>query len=313
MEYRFLRQSDETLSDLCYLFRIVHHRHLPESYFKKKYDTGWTGKKYLGYIAYNEKREPVASYAVLPCYLLYRQQKILVAQAVDATTHPAHRKRGLFVTLAQKTHQLAKEEGVLYVFSFPNANSYHGFTQRLHFLHPEDAVQYTIPVKTLPLIKAANKYKWFSAMYGIYFRAIMRLFFRKGGLVIPNSVTEDNVPGIEHDADYFSHKSYEKNYRLKTGKFRIWFKLDDGILAGDVSRFHENDFKDFIGNVKRMCRLLGSHQFRVSASPDTFIDRMFRGKFQSNKAFPVTYLDLGVSKMLPPETVKFVMADSDTF
>lgn len=313
MAYNLARQSDSTLAHLQYLFKAVHGRDVSLSYFRKKYDTVWTGKKYLGYIAYDETGQPVASYAVLPCFLRFRNERILVAQAVDATTHPDHRNKGLFVSLATKTHQLAKEEGVRYVFSFPNANSYHGFTVRLHFLHPENAVMYSIPVKTFPLFKAANKFKWFTGMYRLYFHAVLKIFFKEGKFILPNSAIDENTPGIEHDREYFHHKSFENSYRIGIGKFRLWFRLEDGILAGDISGLEEKNFKDFIKEVERLCFVLGCHQFRISASPGTSIDRLFKLRFSGEKGFPITYLDLGLSDTVQPDQVKFVLGDSDTF
>src|ERR1041385_7806354 len=120
MPYEYKRHDESVFPHLQYLFREANKVDIPLTFFQKKYDTAWTGKKFIGYIAFADDGQPAASYAVLPCFIRQGAQKHLAAQIVDVITHPAHRLKGLFVETATRTHQLAKAEGIKYLLGFPN-------------------------------------------------------------------------------------------------------------------------------------------------------------------------------------------------
>jgi GNAT superfamily N-acetyltransferase len=79
-----------------------------------------------------------AVYAVVPLTAQIDGRPCVVAQSLDTLTDARYRGRGLFVTLAKRTYARLAEEGVAFVYGFPNANSAHGFFQRLewHSLDP---------------------------------------------------------------------------------------------------------------------------------------------------------------------------------
>jgi GNAT superfamily N-acetyltransferase len=79
-----------------------------------------------------------AIYAVVPFTAQIDSQRCVVAQSLDTLTDARYRGRGLFVTLATATYARLAKDGVAFVYGFPNANSVHGFFQRLewHSLDP---------------------------------------------------------------------------------------------------------------------------------------------------------------------------------
>ena len=74
-----------------------------------------------------------AIYAVVPVTARIDSQECVAAQSLDTLTDARYRGRGLFVTLAKATYARLAKEGVAFVYGFPNANSVHGFFQRLEW------------------------------------------------------------------------------------------------------------------------------------------------------------------------------------
>ena len=84
--------------------------------------------------------------------------------------HPdlKHRKKGLFIRLVKKTHQLAKDEGIRVIFGFPNKNSYPGFKNKLNWIFYGYMQQFVITTRTMPLSKLGRINKLFELCYRKY-------------------------------------------------------------------------------------------------------------------------------------------------
>src|SRR5689334_590601 len=115
------RLNSQNLHDLDQLYEAVYGKKPDENYFPKKYDTEYTGVSYVGYIAYQD-HTPIAYYGVIPCFIQYKNEKLLSAQSADTMTHPGYRLKGMFVSLSEKTFALCRELGIYLVFGFPNQN-----------------------------------------------------------------------------------------------------------------------------------------------------------------------------------------------
>src|SRR6201996_4502952 len=139
------RLSKKNLSDLDKLHYEVYKKRQPAGFFEKKYDTAYTGVQHLGFIAYNENHNPIAFYGVIPCFIRYKDKLILAAQSADTMTHPKYQFKGLFIKLANITFDWCREEGVSFVFGFPNQNSLHGFLVKLKWQMTETLSCYVIP------------------------------------------------------------------------------------------------------------------------------------------------------------------------
>src|SRR4030095_14944328 len=149
-EYTINRLDKSSLKDLELLYKNVYGNAAEKDHFLKKYNTGFTGTEYIGYIAYNSLNIPVAYYGVLPCFIQINGKIILSGQSGDTMTHPNYRYQGLFVELANATFNLCKESGILLVFGFPNQNAYHGLVHKLDWRMTETMVRFNIPLTTLP-------------------------------------------------------------------------------------------------------------------------------------------------------------------
>ena len=130
-KYTVERLTASNIVDVELLHSAVYGRDVTPGFFAKKYNTAFTGAEFTGFMAYTERRQPIAFYAVIPCFIKSAGDIILAAQSADTMTHPAHRNRGLFVELALTTFQLCREVGIQLLFGFPNQNSLPGFINKL--------------------------------------------------------------------------------------------------------------------------------------------------------------------------------------
>lgn len=79
------------------------------------------------------KDEIVAHYACIPYKMKIDGQIVLGLLDIATVTHPDHRGKGLFKTLAQRTFQYAKENGFEFVLGVANANSFPGYMKHFPF------------------------------------------------------------------------------------------------------------------------------------------------------------------------------------
>src|SRR3954454_15337594 len=96
-EYSIVRLNENKLKDLEILHKAVYPRKVLKNYFLKKCETAYTGAQYIGHIAYDREKFPIAYFVVIPCFIQYNDKIVLSAQASDAMTLPKYRYKGFFV------------------------------------------------------------------------------------------------------------------------------------------------------------------------------------------------------------------------
>jgi len=307
--YYIERLSAERLPDLAKLYRSVYGRSAAKVFFAKKYATAYTGKQYIGFIAYATNGEPVGYYGVIPCMVLYAGQRMLAAQSADTMTHPQYRFKGLFVTLANLCYDLCRNEGITLVFGFPNQHSYHGAVQKLGWQLTDTMDCFIIPVKTIAAEKIMNRLSLLRPIYHRYARFLLKK------QCLPAKQVPDNFPaegfnGVCRDEAYMRYKTYQENWLLRAGEAIVWVKIQNGLLIGDM-KLGQDDFDDTIRAVKRLAIKLGLTQLQFHISPGTEVHRLFIGKYDAMPSFPVLFRDLGFNR--PLDAFKFSSADIDIF
>ena len=107
------------------------------------------GRSYIDLAVDQDQSDLLAGhYAVISYNVTSNAKKIRAVQSLDTFTNPSYQRQGIFVELAEKTYQSAKDDGVELVFGFPNQNSYLGFVKKLGFIDPFGFVVYKLPLKT---------------------------------------------------------------------------------------------------------------------------------------------------------------------
>lgn len=307
--YRLERMSDERFGDLKLLYENAFLTGITEDFLRQKYDTGFTKKKFFGYIAYDENNSPAAYYGIFPLFAEYKGKTILASQSGDTMTHSAHRGKGLFIRLARETFRLAREEGISFVYGFPNRQSYRGF-MKLDWQHNGYMNKYKVIVPALPVSLASNK---ITALKKTYLKITGSVLskYKTDVKYFENSVQQEDFIRVKHDEDYFRYKEYFKKYIISVHGRKVYLKIDNSLMVGDIERCGEKEFWQVIWGLKMIAFKTGVPVITFQVSPGTALDSFLAKKYKPEESLPVCYFslagDLDLSKL------KFTLSDFDTF
>lgn len=299
-EYKIERISKERLKDLIPLYKDAFAKTVPLKYFQDKFDTKVFGAEHIGFIAYAGNNEPAAYYGLFPCRVMYNENIVLCATSGDTMTHSAHRGKGLFVELAKRTFQLAKESGIKFAYGFPNQNSLKGSISSGWQYFGDHLRIYTMSVKTIPLAKIVRKLK-LKRSVGINERE-----------QFSNSLSQKNRGCVLHDKNFFNYKFFSGNRVAIIGGTKVWFKLDGVMKIGDVERIDNFDVSDFLRKLRSYALLKGITEVQFMVSNDTWLDIELSKELEGANAFPVAHIELNASKV-DLTKMKYGMCDLDTF
>lgn len=308
-DYTIERLSKKNLSDLDKLHHAVYRKQHAPGYFEKKYDTAYTGAEYIGYIAYNGNKTPVAFYGVIPCFIRYQEQLYLAAQSADTMTHPQYRFKGLFVQLANITFDLARAEGIKLIFGFPNQNSLHGFLVKLKWQLTEMMDCYIIPAGIIPIERIAKKLSVTGKLYQKYQQRVLKKYLsdEKG---IESSVLKDNYAGVDRNVHYLNYRTYHDTQVIRIGTALLWIKIRNGLIIGDISCEME-DFDGMMEKLKKLALRLGVQRIQFHTSHQTRLSTLFAERYEAIPSFYILFKDLGSN--IPLDKIKFTFADVDIF
>lgn len=307
--YQIERLGKDRIRDLERLYKAVYKTAPPENYYQNKYNTAYTGVEHIGYLAYNLQGLPIAYYGVMPCFIQYKGEIILSAQSGDTMTHPEFRNRGLFVELAEVTFELCRENGIPFIFGFPNQNSYHGFVQKLGWQVTETMECFSLSVMTLPIAAATQKFKWIKPLYKQYSRFVVKRY-RTTETGLPNSILNEGFGGVYRDKNYLQYKTYGNTFVLQISKAKVWVKINNALMIGDLDLAGE-DFEKTMAVIRQIALKLGIKQIYFQACVNTQLHTLFKQRFKSIPSYPVIFKDLGTD--ISFEQIKFTFADIDIF
>ena len=300
-EYSIERFNENRIKDLEELFVTVYKKKSIPNYFSKKYDTAYTGVSYIGYLAYKHEI-PVAFCGVIPCFVQYENEIILAAQFVDAMTHPEHRGKSLFISLAKKCYELCRKNNINFVFGFPNQNSYYGFT-KLKFEIPEimDCFQIKVGQNFFKKILTKIDTKRID-------RVLKKYTIDQKGL--ENSIIIDGFSGLYRNDKYFHYKEYNKSYVLKIKESKIWISIKGTLRIGDLI-CSKKDFINTINTIKKIAFELGIPVIYFHTSKNTSLHKLFSDEFSNSPSFPIIFLNF--NEHIDIKKIKFTFADIDIF
>jgi hypothetical protein len=307
--YHIERLSKDNLPALDKLYNALYGKYRGDGYYAKKYDTSYTGVQHIGYVAFNENKNPIAFYGVIPCFIRYGDTLYLAGQSADTMTHPKYQFKGLFVQLANLTFDLCQEEGISLVFGFPNQNSLHGFLVRLKWSMTETLDYYTISTGMPSLEGISKRVPYLRKVYEKYQQYILKdyLVTRKG---IDNSVFKDGFAGVNRNALYLNYKTYHDTHVIKIGDATLWIKIKDGLIIGDIN-CREEEFDNMMAEVKKLALKLGLNHIQFHTSHQTKLSALFSSRYDAVPSFYVLFKDMG--SRIPLDKIKFTYADVDTF
>ncbi len=307
--YHIERLSKLNLNGLYKLSYALYGRANSVDHFEKKYDTAYTGVECIGYIAFDEQKNPIAFYGVIPCFIRYGDQLYLAAQSADTMTHPKHQFKGLFVQLANLTFDLCRDEGISLIFGFPNQNSLHGFLVRLKWQMTETLDYYNIPTGMVSLEGISKKVPFLKKAYEQYQKYILKDYLLPTN-GIENSAFKDGFAGVNRNAHYLNYKTYHDTQVIKIGDALLWIKIKNGFIIGDIN-CRDEDFDSIMAEVKKLALKLGLKHIQFHTSHQTRLSALFSSRYDADPSFYVLFKDLGAN--IPLDKIKFTYADVDTF
>ena len=282
------------------------------SELKAKFDTSSFGLKNVGFIAYSPEGEGAAFYGVFPCEVYCNGAKALIAQSGDTMTHKNHRRKNLFVILAEKTFDFCKENGINLIYGFPNELSYLGFVKKLNWSHDESIRAYHVRCRCLPFMRLKSIFPFIAS----FFNNIKRKKFERiqvEGKPFQSNLLEEDQVGIIRDQKFIKYKSYSKKYFLLICGIQVWVKPKEMfLLVGDISTCSDEKFYLVVKRLQKLCFNIGIPHLRFHTSPGTKIERLIKPiSTKHNIEYPIGYLKL--NDEVEVNKLKYSLADYDTF
>jgi hypothetical protein len=304
--YTIKQFTKDDIPALEELHKAVYGQAKPPGYYPKKYDVAFTGKQPLGYIVYDNNRQPMAYYGVLPCFMKAGNNLVLAAQSADSMTHPQLQAKGLFTELSKKTFELCRSEGVLFLFGFPNQNSYSPAIKKLGWQEIEVMDVFTISVKGWRLPRIFRRIS--GHIYNSYKGRVLKQYIthEKG---IPNSIVSGGFTGIYRDEQYLQYRTYSETFVIQAGSSKAWISIGASIYIGDIEL--KDGLQDVLHVIKDIAVKLGINTIFFQASKGTSLHTAFSGLYPATSAFPVFVQDFGSG--LDLSKIKFGFADIDIF
>jgi hypothetical protein len=215
---------------------------------ERRFDTIKLGAAVVGFIAIHKSSGEVAAYyGVFPHLMKLGERIFLAAQSGDTMTHPHHRKKGLFTTLALLTYEECKNKKIELVYGFPNENSYPGFIKHLQWKEKDTITRYDLKlrVKTIPLSRITSVSKTFRKLHLKYAGWLLKKRMASDVTSFQNSYNT-NYGKVVRNTEYLTYKKTADKFFITLGNVTAWIKLTDVIWIGDFSNYNyitQNDLR----------------------------------------------------------------------
>ncbi|QXP60663.1 GNAT family N-acetyltransferase [Olleya sp. HaHaR_3_96] len=309
MEYYYKEVSPNTIADIQFLIKAVYGRESTLESLNKKYDTTKSGLYTVGYLAYSKSNdEPAGYYGVFPTVFEYDGKTVLAAQSGDTMTHPSHRRKGLFVTLATMTYDLAKNKGVEFVFGFPVEASYQGFVKKLNWRHDSNIKKLDFFIFTFPLSSIQR-------LSQNFYLKFVNIFFSnsKSENIYPFMNQELRNPKIKRSFDFYHYKDKKNNFKFMFLGLNIWYQIKgETMIIADLEYNQKLKTKSVISRLKFLAFLMGILRVSFHLSPNSVFATKLSGQYDLKEGLAIGYVDL-LETQLPLKEMCFTYADFDTF
>lgn len=311
--YRFERLDASQLWAVQALYRSAFGLQVTIEELTAKYDTARFGAAYTGVLAYGPDGDPAAYYGVFPIRVRVAGKAVLAAQSGDTMTSPAHRMKGLFTQTARMAYQIAAEEGVAFVFGFPNENSYPGFKAKLNWVFYGNMDNFRIKVPALPLVPLAKKYPACAPMVQRWVERRLRRIALPPQSLPAGALDTASIAEVAHDLDFLEYKLSGRAHLVQWQGFKMMVRLDGELVLGGVSNFPAEETARFITGLRALARRLFCHRILIQVNQRHWLHkRMVDAGLTPQESLPVGFLPLLEGEYHFPE-MAFSKQDADTF
>jgi hypothetical protein len=310
--YRLVPVRGDALAPLVPLLApTFRRRDFNLDWLRRKYGGEFGGVAGFSYLALTERGEAAASCGFLPWPIRFGDRVEIGAQVVDAATHAAHRRRGLFTRLAELAHARCADAGVSFFFAFPHrgGDSYPGFVGKLGYTDIGIHNEFRRPIRTLWAERLARR----SGLAGVHRQYVERTFapLAPRDAIMPNSLVREGWAATERDAAFYGYKTFAGSRVLELDGGRVWLKVRHGFQIGDIEATTPAALERTMNAVEGLAARIGVHQIALHASAGTRCDQFFAGRYPQAPSVAVVHRD--VRSKIPPERLRFTLGDLDNF
>ena len=288
MEIRVLTRDDFSMwsEQFLNLYKLCFNGYMSEEILKWRYLDN-PCRDFLVVVAI-ENNKVVGNCAASPLEIMENDSKYKAALAMNTMVHPEYRRKGLFVTLANKLNELVRMKGYKLIFSFPNYLSNPIYVKDLG-----RTVIYEIPTMILDLDNCMEKRKdtgfvnednTFSYKYNIETNKQKNIFIKKTSEYLKWRYA--NNPS-----------SYYKNFVIKNNdevrSYLVCKEYEDKINIVDINTSSLNDFSLLINRVIQYAKSLNKKEL-TTWYPIGTEEHIFLEKLRFRNGYPVTYFSAKV-------------------
>ncbi len=312
-EYRYERLNEENIVDLLPLYFDAFREMRTLNEVKAKFNTSVFGVSNIALIAYDQNNKAAALYALFPVYIICQGKRVLAAQVGDLMTHSNHRRKGLFLELANRTHALALKVGIEMIFTIPYGenSSFQGFIEHLKFRKLYSLSEYEIKTNTLPIAAMSEKNSWLKIVYSKFAQVVISKYKHLTKFSERANI-DKNIAEICKDEDFFTYKKHSNTYLIKIGETEFWFKIKKGtVMVGDIRNLDIEAVSHFVKEVKWLCFLLGIRVAQFDVAPNS-VQNIALQSILKPSAFHYQVLVLNSTDKFS-EDVSFCLGDLDSF
>jgi len=228
-EYIYVPFSEDKLNDLFFLFSLENNQVSKKYLFNKFSHTIYDYyPNFLGYIAYNTEGNPVAFIGGFPAKFHKGNRFYEGVQIGDVITHPSHRRKGLFVSIASRFFDFLEElESFDLVFGLPNDNLAPAYFNKLHWKNNGLIQSYSLHKTRLNIYGICHKFKFLTPFYHFYKNVVLKLHQVNKLKIIENNSSSFV---LIKDMNLFNYKKKYLNATLISISNNYYYiKFIDGI------------------------------------------------------------------------------------
>jgi hypothetical protein len=241
----------------------------------------------------------------------YKGKDYVGAQSGDTMTDPDHQKRGLFTRLAKKTYSFCEEEGINFVFGFPNENSLPGFQRKLNWEFFDTMYEFSLKGHYIPLAELAKTYPSIRGFYKRSLKNKLKPFILNHEDSVKAFSPKENEFYVKKDMAFFKYKEGPYKFLIQINGFQLFIKAKTHLYIGDVAYFDKSRLDEFINTLNKLARLVRSRKIVFYLSKNHWLYSVLSEKIEPIKSLPIGFLRF--KDDLPFENISFTMADYDTF
>lgn len=305
-ENRLLSKDDA--KNMPSLYRSAFDIKVPAEYVLKKFFHPYQ-KIRASFVTVYESM-PISFYGVIVQKVRFRDTVFYIGQSCDSMTHKQHGGKGYFVTLAERTYTTLKEQGISYVYGFPNTTIYNLRIKKLKWIHSENINYYKDSVKAIPLSKVAKKFSFLRLTYLSYCSKLLRKYSSCASQFDNSNFSEEDGAVI-HDSDYYDYKKSNDKFIINIHGVNVWIKIDGFLWVGDIQKAEYELFVKVVSELRVIAKITGCSYVGYHFQENSYNDKMLSKLFAPNSQIPLGF------KYLSEETEKFKFkfcgADFDTW